>query len=107
MCIINPNYFYYRKKEMRDKMKAKRDKRRAKQELSMKHDIKDVERQGKQESLHRVLTAHLQLLCSLNMIQEVRILNSSPFQNFSLLGKYESFLFHFFRAFYQESKIIL
>ncbi|CAH1639276.1 unnamed protein product [Spodoptera littoralis] len=58
------------KKEMRDKIKAKRDKRRAKQELSMKHDIKDVERQGKQESLHRVLTAHLQLLCSLNMIQE-------------------------------------
>ncbi|KAH9639621.1 hypothetical protein HF086_010028 [Spodoptera exigua] len=58
------------KKEMRDKIKAKRDKRRAKQELSMKQDIKDVERQGKQESLHRVLTAHLQLLCSLNMIQE-------------------------------------
>lgn len=84
---------------MRDKMKAKRDKRRAKQELSMKHDIKDVERQGKQESLHRVLTAHLQLLCSLNMIQEVRISNTSPFfQNFSLLGKYVAFLFIFSSA---------
>ncbi|XP_063895099.1 DNA-directed RNA polymerase, mitochondrial [Helicoverpa armigera] len=60
------------KKAIRDKNKAKRDKRRAKQELSMKQDMRELERRGKQESLHRVLTAHLQLLCSLNMIQEAQ-----------------------------------
>lgn len=55
----------------------KRQKRRAKQELNMKQDMKELERQGKQESLHRILTAHLQLLCSLDMIQEVSLLHEN------------------------------
>ncbi|CAB3230717.1 unnamed protein product [Arctia plantaginis] len=58
------------KQAIREKNKVKREKRRAKQELNMKQDMKQLERQGKQESLHRVLAAHLQLLCSLDMIQE-------------------------------------
>lgn len=58
------------KQEMRQKAKARREKLRAKQEVNMKQDIKKLEIQGKQEALHYALTAHLQLLCSLNMIQE-------------------------------------
>ncbi|CAH0588916.1 unnamed protein product [Chrysodeixis includens] len=58
------------KSTLRKKNKEKREKRRAKQELSMKQDMRDLERRGKQDSLHRVLISHLQLLCSLNMIQE-------------------------------------
>lgn len=37
----------------------------------MKHDIKEMERRGKEETLQRLLTSHLQLLCSLDMIAEV------------------------------------
>ncbi|CAG9788852.1 unnamed protein product [Diatraea saccharalis] len=60
------------KETMKAKRKAMRDKRHALQELNMKHDIKELEQRGKQESLHKLLTAHLQLLCSLHMVQEAR-----------------------------------
>lgn len=60
-----------RKLAIKKKKKEKREKRRARQEISMKHDIKDIEKIGKADSLHRLLAAHLQLLCSLNMTQEV------------------------------------
>lgn len=70
MCFIN-NY-YFSKADIKNKRKEKRDKRRALQELSMKQDIKDLEKRGRQDALHRLLLAHLELLCSLNMINEVR-----------------------------------
>ncbi|XP_013189813.2 DNA-directed RNA polymerase, mitochondrial isoform X1 [Amyelois transitella] len=57
---------------LRKKKKAKRDKRRALQELNMKEDMKDLVRRGKQDALHQLLTAHLNLLCSLNMVHEGR-----------------------------------
>ncbi|XP_049876277.1 DNA-directed RNA polymerase, mitochondrial [Pectinophora gossypiella] len=60
------------KQELRQKKKERREKRRARQELSMKQDMRQMERRGKQDSLHRLLAAHLQLLCSLNMTNEGR-----------------------------------
>ncbi|XP_053610663.1 DNA-directed RNA polymerase, mitochondrial [Plodia interpunctella] len=54
------------------KKKKKREKRRALQELNMKEDMKALTRRGKLEALHRLLTAHLHLLCSLNMVHEGR-----------------------------------
>ncbi|RVE47325.1 hypothetical protein evm_008006 [Chilo suppressalis] len=60
------------KETMKAKRKAQREKRRALQEINMKEDIKQLEKRGKQESLHKMLTAHLQLLCSLQMMHEGR-----------------------------------
>ncbi|KAJ0174512.1 hypothetical protein K1T71_009620 [Dendrolimus kikuchii] len=60
------------KEAMRKKKKENREKRRAIQELSMKQDIKEVSRKGRQDALHRLLHSHLHLLCSLNMIHEGR-----------------------------------
>ncbi|XP_061718880.1 DNA-directed RNA polymerase, mitochondrial [Cydia pomonella] len=60
------------KQAIKQKKKAKLEKRRAKKEISMKTDMKQLELQGKQEALERLLAAHLQLLCSLNMVQEAR-----------------------------------
>ncbi|KAJ2945772.1 hypothetical protein O0L34_g614 [Tuta absoluta] len=60
------------KQALKQKKKERREKRRARQELSMKEDLRKIERRGKQDSLHRLLAAHLQLLCSLNMINEGR-----------------------------------
>ncbi|XP_028178400.1 DNA-directed RNA polymerase, mitochondrial [Ostrinia furnacalis] len=57
---------------LKQKKKAQREKRRAAQETNMKQDIKQLERRGKQEALHNLLTAHLHLLCSLHMLQEAR-----------------------------------
>ncbi|CAH2044036.1 unnamed protein product, partial [Iphiclides podalirius] len=54
------------------KKKKMREKRRAVHEINMRQDIKELEKRGKQEALHKLLTAHLQLLCSLNMLQEGR-----------------------------------
>lgn len=63
---------FNRQKVMRDKRKKLREKRRAAHEINMKEDIKELERRGKEEGLQRTLTSHLQLLCSLNMVAEVR-----------------------------------
>ncbi|KAI5638464.1 DNA-directed RNA polymerase, mitochondrial [Phthorimaea operculella] len=60
------------KQAIKQKKKERREARRARQELSMKEDLRKIERRGKQEALHRLLAAHLQLLCSLNMIVEGR-----------------------------------
>ncbi|KAI8439642.1 hypothetical protein MSG28_013355 [Choristoneura fumiferana] len=60
------------KQALKRKKKEKLEKRRAIKELSMKTDMKQLELQGKQEGLERLLVAHLQLLCSLNMVQEAR-----------------------------------
>ncbi|KOB67174.1 DNA-directed RNA polymerase [Operophtera brumata] len=57
---------------LKQKKKVMREKRRAVRESNMKQDIKAMERRGKQDALHRLLAAHLQLLCSLNMIHEGR-----------------------------------
>ncbi|CAG4960033.1 unnamed protein product [Parnassius apollo] len=57
---------------IKEKKKKMREKRRAAQEINMKQDLKELERRGKQEALHKLLTAHLQLLCSLNMVKEGR-----------------------------------
>lgn len=48
-----------------------REKRRQAQEASMKQDMKELELQVKEDALQRLLTSHLQLLCSLDMISEV------------------------------------
>ncbi|CAH0725565.1 unnamed protein product, partial [Brenthis ino] len=55
---------------IKKKKKKQREKRRAAQEANMKQDIRELERRGKEESLQRLLTSHLQLLCSLDMIAE-------------------------------------
>ncbi|CAK1587142.1 unnamed protein product [Parnassius mnemosyne] len=57
---------------IKDKKKKKKEKRRAALEINMKQDLKELERHGKQEALHKLLTAHLQLLCSFNMVKEGR-----------------------------------
>lgn len=69
--VIFIDYITCRNEAIIKKKKERRDKRRAQQEMSMKQDIKDIEKIGRTESLHRLLVAHLQLLCSLNMTQEV------------------------------------
>ncbi|XP_050677146.1 DNA-directed RNA polymerase, mitochondrial [Leptidea sinapis] len=56
--------------ELKQKRKKRLEKRRAAQEVNMKQDMHELERQGKEEALQRTLTAHLQLLCSLNMASE-------------------------------------
>ncbi|KOB68484.1 DNA-directed RNA polymerase [Operophtera brumata] len=61
---------------IKQKKKVMREKRRAVRESNMKQDIKAMERRGKQDALHRLLAAHLQLLCSLNMIHEVTTVDS-------------------------------
>ncbi|KPI99844.1 DNA-directed RNA polymerase, mitochondrial [Papilio xuthus] len=55
---------------IKQKKKKMKEKRRMAQEINMKQDMRELEKQGKQQTLHKLLTAHLQLLCSLNMIQE-------------------------------------
>ncbi|XP_072944627.1 DNA-directed RNA polymerase, mitochondrial [Epargyreus clarus] len=57
---------------IKQKKKKQREKRRQAQELSMKQDARELERRGKRDALHRLLAAHLQLLCSLHMIAEGR-----------------------------------
>lgn len=56
------------------KKRKLREKRRAAQEKHMKQDLSEMEKKGKQEALHKLLAAHLQLLCSLNMMSEVIII---------------------------------
>ncbi|KAG6451382.1 hypothetical protein O3G_MSEX007099 [Manduca sexta] len=58
---------------LKKKKKEKQQQRRALQESNMKQDIKQLQKHGKQEALHKLLCAHLQLLCSLNMVNEGRL----------------------------------
>ncbi|XP_045500469.1 DNA-directed RNA polymerase, mitochondrial isoform X2 [Colias croceus] len=58
------------KKAVKAKRKKMREKRRAAQEVNMKEDKQEMERRGKEEALQRTLAAHIQLLCSLNMVAE-------------------------------------
>ncbi|KAL4707894.1 hypothetical protein ACJJTC_010329, partial [Scirpophaga incertulas] len=60
------------KEEIKQKKKNQREKRRALKEQNMKVDIKEMEQHSKQDALHVLLATHLQLLCSLNMIEEGR-----------------------------------
>ncbi|KAM3965715.1 LOW QUALITY PROTEIN: mitochondrial RNA polymerase [Aphomia sociella] len=60
------------KQAMKKKKKEVRERRRAQQELNMKHDRRDLQLRGRQLALHRTLTAHLDVLCSLNMVHEGR-----------------------------------
>ncbi|XP_041982411.1 DNA-directed RNA polymerase, mitochondrial [Aricia agestis] len=60
------------KQAIKAKKKKIREKRRVVQEKSMKQDMRDLERRGKQEGLERLLASHLHLLCSLDMAAEGR-----------------------------------
>lgn len=55
----------------KQKRKKLREKRRAAKEANMKQDKRELELQVKEEALQHMLTSHLQLLCSLDMISEV------------------------------------
>ncbi|CAH2250120.1 jg6847 [Pararge aegeria aegeria] len=57
---------------IKQKKKKLREKRRAAKEANMKQDMREMERRGKEESLQKLLTSHLQLLCSLDMTLEGR-----------------------------------
>ncbi|CAG9564536.1 unnamed protein product [Danaus chrysippus] len=57
---------------IKQKKKKMREKRRQAQEANMKQDMKQLELQAKEDALQRLLTSHLQLLCSLDMISEGR-----------------------------------
>ncbi|XP_004931824.1 DNA-directed RNA polymerase, mitochondrial [Bombyx mori] len=59
-------------KAIKEKKKASREKRRALKESNMKQDIKQLEQRGKQEAFQKLFISHLQLLCSLHMINEGR-----------------------------------
>ncbi|XP_045774865.1 DNA-directed RNA polymerase, mitochondrial isoform X2 [Maniola jurtina] len=61
-----------KRQAIKQKKKKLREKRRAAKEVHMKQDMREMERRGKQDSLHKLLTSHLQLLCSLDMMSEGR-----------------------------------
>ncbi|XP_068617783.1 DNA-directed RNA polymerase, mitochondrial [Battus philenor] len=55
---------------IKEKKKKRKEKRKAAQEINMKQTTAELEMQGKQEVLEKLLAAHVQLMCSLNMMHE-------------------------------------
>lgn len=57
----------------------------------MKQDKRELELQVKEEALQHMLTSHLQLLCSLDMISEVgdnTIFPNKPLKNYKTVPAY-------------------